>query len=140
MQSVHLLAPLLVLVVIDFKQSSKSDVWAAGVTLFTAAVGHHPFGNSPKDTKDIYRGYHRLLGEGTLPREFKEIVGNLPNPIPIKEYLAGTITRNEEVEMSAGKRLQLAHLLENIFVADPAKRVSPEGAANHPFFTLQDNF
>lgn len=83
-------------------------------------------------------GLHRLLGQGTLPKQYADKLGTLPKPVPLKEFLAKTITRNEEVQLSTVKRSQLAELLERIFVADPAKRISLESAANHPFITSPD--
>lgn len=119
-------------------QSHKSDMWAAGVSLFEIAVGKHPFGTFQDDAAGMIDAFARLLGKDGVPAEYHSALSVRPEQaIPLKDFLAKSIVNSRMVDMPLKKRLELADLLEKILVADPEQRISADVAVQHPFFRVR---
>lgn len=115
-------------------QGFKSDVWAAGVSLFIAATLRYPF-PAARTKLDMIDNMARLLGQNAVPEFMRPFLTvKTDEIISLKKFLEITIIRDGMTQLSPEKRVELADLLEKIFVADPESRISSEAATQHPFF------
>lgn len=79
---------------------------------------------------DLYASW---LGDHHFPQAMRGTV-NPKNVEPMPVFLNKAIVQNPTVKLPKNKKIELADLLEKIFVVDPLMRISAEEAVRHPFF------
>lgn len=130
-------------------QTTKIDIWSAGVILLTLLGRRFPFFNSADDIDAMIEiasifGKKKMQGvaamHGSVFETNIETIGEKGFTLE-KIVLWAACREKEEGELHPGEQ-QAVHLLTGLLELDPNKRLSAKQALNHEFFTkpIEDDY
>ncbi|KAL2634144.1 hypothetical protein R1flu_005623 [Riccia fluitans] len=122
----------------SLKQTSKVDMWSAGVSLLQLISGRSPFPSSSSDSalRDIakVRGSDAILALATRHERHqsisKELLAEKYPPVTIKEWCERHSRRSD---LKGKVPAELFDLLERCLDVDPDSRITAEEALKHQF-------
>lgn len=130
-------------------QTTKIDIWSAGVILLTLLGRRFPFFNSADDIDAMIEiasifGKKKMQGvaamHGSVFETNIETIGERGFTLE-KIVLWAACREKEDGELHPGE-VQAVHLLTGLLELDPNKRLSAKQALNHEFFTkpIEDDY
>lgn len=121
-------------------QTTKIDIWAAGVILLSIATGRYPFFSSPDDLSSLAE-IHALVGTEPLMRAAQRLNVKMQcHPHNRTVFWPERIRQLRRNLYKTGMALQeacdpdLCDLLSQLLEPDPVLRISAKDALNHRFF------
>ena len=121
-------------------QSTKIDIWSAGVILLTILSRRFPFFNSADDVEAMIEiasifGQRRMKACALLHGSVFECT--IPTigagGYNLEKIILWSTCRTDKGETLSNEELQATRFLERCLELDPQKRISAEEALQHPF-------
>lgn len=120
-------------------QSTKLDIWSAGVTLLYFIIGRTPFAGDPeqnikeivklKGTEDLWEVAKLHNRESSFPPDLFDMKSL--SPIKLREWCARNTRKSDFLEIIPQS---LIDLVDKCLTSNPRLRISAEEALRHEFF------